>query len=363
MTTGEAQVPQHKPLRFAVIGAGTMGRRHLQAIAAAPDCEAVAVADPVPAGKAAAEAQGLRRYVDFTAMLDETAPDGVIVATPNDLHVSSALACIERQMPVLVEKPIADTLDDALALADAAEAADVPVLVGHHRRHNPIVRQARDVVRSGTLGRLTAVSATWLARKPDDYFDVAWRRQLGGGPVLINLIHDIDSLRFIAGDIVAVQSMTSSACRGHAVEDTAAILLRFASGALATVTLSDAVMAPWSWELTSGERTSYTYPQTGQECYLIAGTAASLAVPSLRLWRHDGEGAGDWRSPLAERRLTADDADPIQAQIAHFADVVRGCAAPLVTARDAARTLEATLAVAEAAVTRREIVLSAPDEA
>ena len=116
----------------------------------------------------------------------------------------------------------------------------------------------------------------------DDYFDVAWRREPGGGPILINLIHDIDNLRFIAGEIAAVQAVTSSARRGFAVEDTAAALLRFRDGALGTVVLSDTVAAPWSWELTAGERTSYSYPQTGQDCYLFAGTNGALAVPSLR---------------------------------------------------------------------------------
>lgn len=344
------------PVRLAVVGAGPIGQRHLQAIAAEPSCRAVAVADPAPAGAEAASEWNIPHYTDLEAMLDEAAPEGVINATPNNLHVRLSLPCIERRIPLLVEKPIADTLAGALDLADASEAAGVPVLVGHHRRHNPIVRKAREIVRSGALGRLTAVSATWLAHKPTDYFEVAWRREAGGGPILINLIHDIDNLRFIAGDIAAVQGMTSNARRGFAVEDTAALLLRFRDGALGTVVLSDSAAAPWSWELTSGERTSYSYPRTGQDCYLIAGTEGSLAVPSLRLWRY--EGAQDWRAPLPEERLAVEEADPIRVQAAHFADVIRGRAEPLITARDAARTLEATLAVAEAAAGGGEVVLS-----
>jgi predicted dehydrogenase len=198
------------PVRLAVVGAGPIGRRHLQAIAAEPSCQAVAVVDPLPVGAKAADEWNLPHYADLEAMLDEVAPEGVINATPNSLHVPLSLACVKRGIPVLVEKPIADRLDSALALADASEAAGVPVLVGHHRRHNPIVRKAREIVRSGAIGHLTAVSATWLAHKPDDYFDVAWRREPGGGPILINLIHDIDNLRFIAGDIAAVQGMTSN---------------------------------------------------------------------------------------------------------------------------------------------------------
>ena len=347
---------ERNPVRLAVVGAGPIGRRHLQAIAAEPACRAVAVVDPTPVGAKAADEWNLPHYADLEAMLDEVSPEGVINATPNSLHVPLSLTCVKRGIPVLVEKPIADTLDTALALADASEAAGVPVLVGHHRRHNPIVRKAREIIRSGALGRLTAVSATWLVRKPDDYFEVAWRREEGGGPILINLIHDIDNLRFIAGDIAAVQGMTSSARRGFAVEDTAALLLRFRDGALGTVMLSDTVAAPWSWELTSGERTSYSYPRTGQDCYLFAGTEGGLAVPSLRLWRY--EGAPGWQSPLPEERLAVEEADPIRVQAGHFADVVRGRAEPLITARDAARTLEATLAVAKAAAASGEVALS-----
>jgi predicted dehydrogenase len=270
----------------------------------------VAVVDPAPVGATLADEWNLPHYAELEAMLDAVAPEGVINATPNNLHVKLSLPCIERRIPLLVEKPVADTLAGALELADASEAAGVPVLVGHHRRHNPIVRKAREIVRSGALGRLTAISATWLAHKPTDYFEVAWRHKAGGGPILINLIHDIDNLRFIAGDIAAVQGMTSNARRGFAVEDTATLLLRFRDGALGTVVLSDSAAAPWSWELTSGERTSYSYPRTGQDCYLIAGTEGSLAVPSLRLWRY--EGAQDWRAPLPEERLAVEEADPIR---------------------------------------------------
>lgn len=345
------------PVRLAVVGAGPIGRRHLQAIAAEPSCQAVAIVDPAPIGTEAADEWNIPHYTGIEAMLDTVSPEGVINATPNSVHVPLSLACVKRGIPVLVEKPIADTLDSALALADASEAAGVPVLVGHHRRHNPIVRKAREIVRSGALGRLTAVSATWLLHKPADYFEVAWRREPGGGPILINLIHDIDNLRFIAGDIAAVQAMTSNARRGFAVEDTAALLLRFHDGAIGTVMLSDTVAAPWSWELTSGERTSYTYPNTGQDCYLIAGAEGALAVPSLRLWRY--EGAQSWQLPLPEERLAVEEADPIRVQAGHFADVIRGRAEPLITARDAARTLEATLAVTKAAAGSGEVVLSA----
>src|SRR5947208_2818526 len=82
----------------------------------------------------------------------------------------------------------AATVEAARVLVEAAARTSTPLLVGHHRRHNPVLQAARDIVQSGRLGKLTAVAALWLLQKPDAYFDTAWRRQAGGGPLLINFI-------------------------------------------------------------------------------------------------------------------------------------------------------------------------------
>ncbi|MEV9174298.1 gfo/Idh/MocA family oxidoreductase, partial [Klebsiella pneumoniae] len=92
----------------------------------------------------------------------------------------------------------------------------------------------------------------------------------------------------LCGEIVAVQAMASSARRGFAVEDTAAVTLRFAAGALGTLGVSDVAAGPWSWELTSGENPFY--PRQDGDCYLVAGRDGALAVPTLDLWRYDGPG-------------------------------------------------------------------------
>ncbi|HEX6720032.1 MAG TPA: Gfo/Idh/MocA family oxidoreductase, partial [Burkholderiaceae bacterium] len=174
-------------------------------------------------------------------------------ATPNGLHTPITLDALARGAAVLVEKPIADTLEQGARICEASRATGLPVLVGHQRRHNPIIRKARALIAAGALGRPVSatVLCTWL--KPQDYFDAAWRRQKGGGPILINLIHDIDLMRHLYGEIVSVQALTSNAVRGHEVEDTAVAALRFANGALGTVTVSDTAVAPWNWDLSAGE--------------------------------------------------------------------------------------------------------------
>jgi len=347
-------------LRIAIAGAGVIGRTHLTAVAASPECRLVALVDPAPAADELARAAGVPLYSKLAAMLAAERPDGVILATPNTLHVEGALACIAQGVPVLVEKPVAGSLQAARCLVEAVATRGVAVLVGHHRRHSAILEQARAVVAGGRLGRLVAVSGSATFRKPDDYFSQApWRRQAGGGggPILINMVHEVDNLRVLAGEITEVQAMASRAARGFEVEDTVAISLRFANGVLGSFLLSDAATGPRSWEQTTGENPAYDH-HPDEDCYVLSGERGSLSVPTLRL-RSYGDQAS-WFAPLATDRLALSQADPILRQLAHFCAVLRGEAAPRVTAEDAARTLAATLAIAEAARSGRTVRLDEP---
>jgi predicted dehydrogenase len=329
-------------LRLGLAGAGLIGRAHAERIARSSECRLAAIADPAPVEMGAAQ------YPTIEAMLARETLDGVIIATPNALHTPNALACIARRLPVLIEKPLAESVANGERIVAAAEAAQVPVLVGHHRRHNPLLAEARAMIARGALGRLATVSASCVFLKPAPYFDMEWRRQPGGGPVLINLIHVVDDLRFLCGEITEIVALGSNALRGFAVEDSAAAALRFENGALGTIVLSDAAAAPWSWELTSGENKAY--PQQAEDCTLIAGTEGSLAVPSLRVWRYEREAS--WTAPLTQGRQSYDAADPLERQLAHFCAVIRDEAVSLVGGRDALRTLEITLRIRDAVAPR-----------
>ncbi len=342
-------------VRIAVVGAGRLGRRHVEEIAACSSARLAAVAGPAPAD-AVADEHGVPRYRSLAELLERDRPDGVVLATPNRLHVEGGLECVAAGVPVLVEKPLADTVEDATRLVEAAEAAGVPLLVGHHRRHSPILARAREVVADGVLGRVVAVVGTALFAKPDDYFDGggSWRRQPGGGPVLLNLVHEVDGLRWLVGEVVRVQATTSNAVRGFPVEDTAAVLLTFAGGALGTFLLSDTAASPRSWEQTSGEDASYpAHPD--EDCYHLAGTAGSLSVPTLRLRTHAGPPS--WWEPFETSTVAVERRDPLAAQIEHFAAVVRGEAEPVCGGRDGLATLRVLEAVVESARTGRPVDL------
>ena len=338
-------------VRIAVAGAGLIGVRHLEEIAANGQCAIACIVDP---GPKAAE-QAARFGVPLVATLAEglaTKPDGVILATPNALHVEQGLACIAAGLPTLVEKPLAHTLEAGERLVDAAEKAGVPILVGHMRRHSTIMDAAIRVVRSGKLGRLVAIMGSAVYCKPaaDGYFDPPndWRRRPGGGPILINMIHEVDAMRSLMGEIVAVEAMASNAIRGFEVEDTVAITLRFAGGALGTFMLSDTAAAPRSWEQTSQENTAYaTYDD--EDTYVVMGTHGSLSIPTMRLRTYARDEDRSWFKPFESSVVPFERADPLALQIAHFADVIRGRAAPLVSGRDGFMNLRAVDAIARAA--------------
>ncbi len=334
------------PTRIAVVGAGLIGRKHLAILKSDPAFVVAGIADPATAAEDYAREHGFTLFTDTERMLDAVKPDGVIIAGPNATHRQMALACIARGIPAIVEKPVADTLSDALAIVDAAKAAKVPMLTGHHRRHNPIMRAARDFVASGALGQLAAVTGTWLHRKPDDYYNVTWRREAGGGPILINAIHDIDCLRMVVGEIESVQATAAHNMRGFPVEDTAAAVLTFANGALGTFIVSDATASPWNWEATSRE--SAITPSEIENCFTIAGTKGGLAIPQLQHWSYDKPDGG-WADPLTRRTLPVRHADPYPEQLRHFARVIRGEEAPVIDVAEGTRTLAATLAIVESA--------------
>ena len=334
-------------LAIAVIGAGAIGRMHAELIAGGDVARLAAIADPAPAARDLAEKLGAPWFADHRSLLAAGGADAVIVATPNDLHRPVALDAIAAGLPTLVEKPIATTAEEGAAIAEAARSAGVSVLVGHHRRYNPIIGEARRLVRGGAIGAPVSIAVLSNVYKQDSYFEPEWRRRAGAGPVLVNMIHEIDLLRFVCGEIVTVQAMTSNARRRFEIEDTAAVLLRFANGALATISLSDAAVSPWSWDLSSGELAPYPPQPAAAPSHYIAGSEGALALPTLERWSYKGEKS--WFAPLSVERAQIERESPYLRQLRHFCAVARGQEQPLIDADDGLRTLRATLAVHESA--------------
>jgi predicted dehydrogenase len=165
--------------RIAVAGAGIIGLAHIGVTLKSTTCRLCAVVDPSPAAVDVAARAGVPLYRSLDELIAHDRPDGVVLATPNQLHVPQALQCIAAGLAVLLEKPIAPTVAEAQTLVHAADAARARILIGHHRAHSPIMAKARQVVESGQLGRLVAVMGSATFFKPDHYFtDSPWRRSV-----------------------------------------------------------------------------------------------------------------------------------------------------------------------------------------
>ncbi len=343
--------------RIAVAGAGYIGQAHLGVAQHSATVTLIAVVDPSPVAQALAAQADVPCYASLAELLAHDRPDGVVLATPNALHVAHALECMQAGIPCLLEKPIAPTVAEAQTLVDQVEATGAKVLIGHHRAHSPIMAQAQAVVQSGELGQLVAVMGSATFFKPDSYYaDGPWRGEVGGGPILLNMIHEVHNLRMLCGDIVAVQAFASNAIRGFAVEDTVSINLRFANGVLGTFLLSDTAACARSWEQTSQENKAYP-SYDDEDCYVIAGTHGSLSVPTMRLKIYPSEQDRSWWKPFDERTVDMVRADPIALQMEHFGAVVRGEVTPLVTARDGLNNLRVTEAIVQAANTGSTVKL------
>lgn len=340
--------------RIAVAGAGLIGRRHAEAVQLSPAATLCAIVDPTDEGKAFASSLGVRRHPDLAALFAAGEVDGVVLAVPNTVHGGTAMQCVEAGIPAIVEKPFTTDLVEGRRVLAAAKAAGLPLLTGHHRRYNPLIRKAVEIVRSGKLGHITTVQAqTWFL-KPDHYFDVDWRRKAGAGPVYLNLIHDIDLLHALCGPITSVHAMESNAVRGNEVEETAVVLLKFESGVLGTVNVSDAASAPWSWELTAQENAHY--PATSENCYWLGGTKGSLALPNLAVWTHDGP--NDWWSPISASKPIFEFDDPLVLQISHFSEVIAGTAEPVVSGADGLAAVEVITAIKRSAATGKTVEIA-----
>jgi predicted dehydrogenase len=341
-------------VRIAVAGAGVIGKRHIEEIDASASAVLASVVDPGPAGPELAEKYGVPLYASLAESFAAEKPDGIILATPNQMHVDGGLECVAAGVPVIVEEPIGDNVISATRLVEAGEKAGVPVLTGHHRNYSPIMTRAREIIQSGVLGTLVGVSGTALFYKPDDYFDVGggWRREPGGGPILLNLTHEVNNLLSLLGDIDTVIALTSNTTRGFPVEDTSAMIFRFTNGALGTFLLSDTAASARSWEQTSRENTSYA-SYDDEDAYHIVGTQGSLSVPTMRMKTYDGERS--WWEPFTTSTESTERSDPLANQVTHFVAVIHGEAEPICTGRDGLKTLQVVDAVVESARSGRPV--------
>ncbi len=329
------------PLRLGLAGLGSMGRNHLRVISNHPETILAAIADPTSEALEAAVAQtGAQGFADPLEMIAVAELDGVVIAAPTTNHSALALAAIERGLPVLVEKPLAATVDDAIAIVSAARKRGVRVQVGHVERYNPAVLEMGRLLREGWLSTIYAITSRRAGPFPARIRDVGVTVDLG--------THDVDMLSWIAGERpVRVYAETSQ--RIHAThEDLLFGLMHFPSGATGFLDVDWLTPAKRRSLVAVGEEGMFELDYLTQK---LTFTRSNVERPQMI-----GGYATTFTGDVAEIPVVS--IEPLRAQLDEFVRVLRTGDRPYVDGEDGLWAVGIANALLTAAAERRPIDLS-----
>ncbi len=343
-----------KKVKIAILGLNQGYKFAVDALKM-PDVELIAVAGFGEQAEERARELGVQLFNDYKDLIHNCNVDGVIITLPNELHLDAVKLCAAKGIHVLVEKPIASTIEDGQEIIDQCKKYNVELLVGHHRRFSSKVRRLKEVIDSGVLGDIVGVNMLCMLAKNHDYFSELWRLEKGGGPLLINGIHEVDTLRYITGsEIKSVYAVTNNRIRGNKVEDTASVIFEMDQGIIVNYFISDGTPSPWAYDLNAWEIAKYT--QFNGDCYQVFGTKGSVTFPSMKLYKYEQEELG-WLSHIKEEHLYITDNDPSTEELAHFAAILRQEEKPYVTGEDALETLKVISAIKRSAAEKQNIIM------
>jgi predicted dehydrogenase len=305
-----------RALRVGVIGAGVMGYNHARVLAGLPDVTLVGIADPLAAHRTRAEQMlDCKTFATVEELLD-AGIDAVTIAAPTHLHRDVSLACIARKIHVLVEKPIASSVEEGHEIVNAAKKAGVTLMVGHVERFNPAVAAIKQAIKDEEI---LSIAITRVGPFPPRMSNV--------GVVIDLAVHDIDLIRwFTESDIVDVQPQLASAVAER--EDIALLQFRTASGVLAHINTN--------W-LTPFKARNVTVATRGK---YVQGDLLTRQVTECFGFQRDGS--------YSMRHLSVGHDEPLRAELLAFLDAVRTGNAPAVTGEEGVASLEIAIKCLEA---------------
>ncbi len=340
--TGAWRPAGDRPLRVGLAGLGSMGRNHLRILAGLTDVRLAAVADPVSEALAwATSVSGAQGFAEPMAMIAEAELDAVVIAAPTTAHVPLALAAIEGRTAVLVEKPLAATVEDGMAVVAAARACGVPVQVGHVERFNPAVLELGRLIGEGWLSAIYAIASRRAGPFPARIRDVG---------VTVDLAtHDVDILSWIAGERPS-RVYAETAQRIHADhEDLLFGLLHFPSGATGMLDVNWLTPAKRRQLVVVGEEGMFELDYLTQR--LTFTKATDTTNPRLI-----GGYAPTFEGEVAE--LPVASVEPLAVELDAFLGIVRDGGRPIVDAEDGLWAVAVATSLLESAASGNAIDLS-----
>jgi UDP-N-acetylglucosamine 3-dehydrogenase len=330
-------------LRVGIIGVGTMGGFHLDVWEKIPSATVVAVADPDETGTRVRIARRpIDWYADWRDLLDRDDIDAVSICSPSELHATIGLAALDAGKHVLVEKPIATRLEDALRLVGAASTAERKLMVGHIERFNPAVSKLAELIADGRVGKVFRAHATRVGPMP--------LRIRDAGVAIDLATHDLDIMQYVLGQDISSVYAEGTRFSHPTQEDMITCLLRFGDAGPFGLLDVNWLTPEKRRELTViGEGGMITASYITQDVWLTEAAETPTGWEELARVRGDAEGS--------VVRFALRKVEPLRAELQAFADCILDDTPEPVSAFDGCRALIAALAVRDSAAHSRPVTL------
>lgn len=328
-------------MKIAVIGVGSMGRNHARVYSELPEVHLVAVADANhELVRSTAEKYGIRGYTDYREMLAKEKPDAVSIAVPTALHAQVGMDVLNAGAHVLMEKPIAATIEEGRLLVDKARELNLQLMVGHIVRFNPAMQALKQKLQEGALGRIFQVFCRRAGPFPARIRDVG---------VVVDLApHDVDVMRFLT-DSTPTRVYAETEQRIHTDhEDLLWGTVRFADGVVGSLEINWLTPTKIRETLVLGERGLFRVDDLTQDLYFFENEQAKdLTWNALATLKGVSEGI--------MTRFAIPRYEPLKAELQAFLTAVKDDTIMPVSGEDGLIALKLSLALAQSGKEHRVI--------
>jgi UDP-N-acetyl-2-amino-2-deoxyglucuronate dehydrogenase len=338
-----------REFQIALVGCGRISKSHFDAIRKVEGLRLSAVSDSdAERARAAGEEQRVPSFKSYTEMLKSAEADTVAICTPSGLHATQGIAAAKAGKHVIMEKPMAITLEQADALVEACDTNGVKLFVVKQNRLNPSVQLLKRAVDKGRFGRIYLANTTVRWHRPQEYYDAApWRGtwEFDGGAFMNQASHYVDLIQWLIGPVESVIAKTATQARKIEAEDSGVAVLKFRNGALGVIEVN-VLTHPRNWE---GSITIVGERGTAK----IGGTA----VNKVEHWVFADYDDDDKLIEVAATNPPSVYGYGHEGYYRNVLSVLRGEAQPETDGRAGRKSLELILGIYESAKTGRDVPL------
>lgn len=334
---------------FAIVGCGHIAKKHAEAIDNAEGAKLIAVCDMIPENmEYYTEKYGVQAFTDLAELLKLDDLEVVNICTPSGYHAPIAIQIANAKKHVVVEKPIALTIEDTDAIISACKENDVKLSVVHPNRFRPAIMELKKALDADLVGKLSHANATVRWNRNQEYYDQApWRgtKSLDGGVLMNQAIHNLDLLLWTMGEVDEVYSMAATRLRNIEAEDVSTGVVRFKNGSLGII-----------------EAATTIYPSNYEESLSIFGETGTIKIGGKTANYVQHWDVKDMNESQVTDLMESVKADPFgkpghQCIIEDMVEAIKENREPIVTGEDGKRALSLVLALYESADTSKPVKL------